>query len=290
MKTQSPNHWTSREFPETPYPLSSHTSFLHPPALAVYFLSLWIYLFWTFQRCSPRCVIFCVWLLSLSMFSRFIHAVAGLLLFFPLKIFAGVQEIQKHKMLLFVKVPSSNQADFPLPLNWNDKHRSLPGIWHLLWFFFFMSKWQTHNYQGYLIFSCSNSWWHFFLMSFFPSHYLVFSQKWGWRRWWHPTPVLLPGKSHGRRSLVGHGVTQSQTRLKWHCSSSSRSEESASAVLCSVVTKSLHSVQFSHSVVSDSLRPHEPQHIGLPTSCEGKCFLSNFYILKVNFFLIQVIS
>ena len=23
------------------------------------------------------------------------------------------------------------------------------------------------------------------------------------RRWWHPTPVLLPGKSHGRRSLVG---------------------------------------------------------------------------------------
>ena len=23
------------------------------------------------------------------------------------------------------------------------------------------------------------------------------------RRWWKPTPVLLPGKSHGRRSLVG---------------------------------------------------------------------------------------
>ena len=25
----------------------------------------------------------------------------------------------------------------------------------------------------------------------------------GRRRQWHPTPVLLPGKSHGRRSLVG---------------------------------------------------------------------------------------
>ena len=25
----------------------------------------------------------------------------------------------------------------------------------------------------------------------------------GWRRQWHPTAVLLPGKSHGRRSLVG---------------------------------------------------------------------------------------
>ena len=24
-----------------------------------------------------------------------------------------------------------------------------------------------------------------------------------WRRQWHPTPVLLPGKSHGRRNLVG---------------------------------------------------------------------------------------
>ena len=25
-----------------------------------------------------------------------------------------------------------------------------------------------------------------------------------WRRQWHPTPVLSPGKSHGRRSLVGY--------------------------------------------------------------------------------------
>ena len=24
------------------------------------------------------------------------------------------------------------------------------------------------------------------------------------RRQWHPTPVLLPGKSHGQRSLVGY--------------------------------------------------------------------------------------
>ena len=24
-----------------------------------------------------------------------------------------------------------------------------------------------------------------------------------WRRQWHPTPVLLPGKSHGQRSSVG---------------------------------------------------------------------------------------
>ena len=83
------------------------------------------------------------------------------------------------------------------------------------------------------------------------------------RRQWHPTPVLLPGKSHGQRSLVGSpwghgesdvtvwlhfhfsllciaegngnppqcsslenprdGVAQSQTRLKWLSSSSNSS-------------------------------------------------------------------
>ena len=36
-----------------------------------------------------------------------------------------------------------------------------------------------------------------------------------WRRKWQPTPVFLPGESHGQRSLVGHspGVTKSQTQL-----------------------------------------------------------------------------
>ena len=40
---------------------------------------------------------------------------------------------------------------------------------------------------------------------------------------WHPTPVLLPGKSHGRRSLVAavHGVAKSRAWLKWLSSSSS---------------------------------------------------------------------
>ena len=37
-----------------------------------------------------------------------------------------------------------------------------------------------------------------------------------WRRKWQPTPVLLPRKSHGRRTLVQatvHGVAKSWTRL-----------------------------------------------------------------------------
>ncbi|CAN0297235.1 unnamed protein product [Rangifer tarandus platyrhynchus] len=28
-----------------------------------------------------------------------------------------------------------------------------------------------------------------------------------WRRAWQPTPVFLPGESHGRRSLVGHDLS-----------------------------------------------------------------------------------
>ena len=33
-----------------------------------------------------------------------------------------------------------------------------------------------------------------------------------WRRKWQPTPVFLPGQSHGHRSLVGdsHGVAKNQ--------------------------------------------------------------------------------
>ena len=36
-----------------------------------------------------------------------------------------------------------------------------------------------------------------------------------WRKKWHPTPVFLPGKSHGQRGLVDYSprVTKSRTRL-----------------------------------------------------------------------------
>ena len=40
-----------------------------------------------------------------------------------------------------------------------------------------------------------------------------------WRRKWHPTPVLLPGKSHGWRSLVGYspwGHKESDTTERLH--------------------------------------------------------------------------
>jgi len=44
-----------------------------------------------------------------------------------------------------------------------------------------------------------------------------------WRRQWHPTPALLPGKSHGQRSLVGcspwgHEKSDRTERLHFHFS------------------------------------------------------------------------
>ena len=54
-----------------------------------------------------------------------------------------------------------------------------------------------------------------------------------WRRQWQPTPVLLPGKFHGPRSLVGYspwGRKESDTteRLHFHFS------------VCGTVFRSIH--------------------------------------------------
>ena len=59
-----------------------------------------------------------------------------------------------------------------------------------------------------------------------------------WRRQWHPTPVLLPGKSHGQRSLVGcspWGRWGSDTteRLHFHFSLSCIGEGNGNPLQCS---------------------------------------------------------
>ena len=67
------------------------------------------------------------------------------------------------------------------------------------------------------------------------------------RRKWQPTPVFLPGKSHEQRSLFGYSP-----------------------------------VQFSHSVMLDSVRPHGLQHARLPCpsptprACSNSCLSSQW--------------
>ena len=59
-----------------------------------------------------------------------------------------------------------------------------------------------------------------------------------WRRQWHPTPVLLPGKSHGRRSLEGcsswgHWGSDTTEQLHFHFSLSCIGEGNGNPLQCS---------------------------------------------------------
>ena len=59
-----------------------------------------------------------------------------------------------------------------------------------------------------------------------------------WRRKWQPTPVLLPGKSHGQRSLVGcgpcgHEESDMTEQLHFHFSLSCIGEGNGNPLQCS---------------------------------------------------------
>ena len=59
-----------------------------------------------------------------------------------------------------------------------------------------------------------------------------------WRRAWQPTPVFLPGKSHGQRSLVGYSPwdreeSDTTERLHFHFSLSCTGEGNGNPLQCS---------------------------------------------------------
>ena len=64
-----------------------------------------------------------------------------------------------------------------------------------------------------------------------------------WRRQWHPTPVLLPGKSHGWRSLVGcspwdHEESDMTERHHFHFSLACIGEGNGNPLQCSCLENS----------------------------------------------------
>ena len=80
---------------------------------------------------------------------------------------------------------------------------------------------------------------HAFMLSRF-SYVLLFATPWAVarRRQWHPTPVLLPGKSHGWRSLEccspwGHWGLDTTERLHFRCSLSCIGEGNGNPLQCS---------------------------------------------------------
>ena len=92
---------------------------------------------------------------------------------------------------------------------------------HLLFVDFFDS---SHSDRHEMVFHCG-----------FDLHFS--NNEWG-RRQWHPTPVLLPGKSHGQRSLVGcspwgRWESNMTERLHFHFSLPYTGEGNGSPLHCS---------------------------------------------------------
>ena len=70
------------------------------------------------------------------------------------------------------------------------------------------------------------------------SHYLILPRVSSRRRQWHPTPALLPGESHGQKSLVGcspWGCWELDTteQLHFHFSLSCIGEGNGNPLQCS---------------------------------------------------------
>ena len=114
------------------------------------------------------------------------------------------------------------------------------------------------------------------------------------RRQWHPTPVLLSGKSHGRRSLVGcspWGLEESDTteQLHFHFSLACIGEGNGNPLQCSCLenprdggawwtwlmrlssSSSCFLLLFSPTVIITSLSPF---HIMEGKLCENRGFIA----------------
>ena len=98
-------------------------------------------------------------------------------------------------------------------------------------------------------------WW---LSSNLPVMQETWVQSLGWEdpleKAWQLTPVLLPEEPHGLRNLAGYSP---QGRKE--CATTEVAEH-----ICTHIILLPGSDQISHSVVSDSLRPHESQHARPP--------------------------
>ena len=152
------------------------------------------------------------------------------------------------------------------------------------------TRWKKLKRQT-LFYCCVLSMTYYFWFLLFPG-FDPWVGKIPWRRKWQPTPVLLPGKFHGLRSLVdyspwGHKESDTTEQLHFHFSAfPKKMTDNFKVILGTIILSPIFqniiymyleideekgiyryqfsSVQFSHSVVSNSLQPHGLQHARLP--------------------------
>ena len=80
------------------------------------------------------------------------------------------------------------------------------------------------------------------------------SARFPWRRKWQPTPVILPGKSHGQRSQAGYSPWGSKRVGHTEQLSDNKTYSQAHSALCSAVTP----------VSPNSVQPCGPEPTRLP--------------------------
>ena len=138
---------------------------------------------------------------------------------------------------------------------------------------------------------------------------------WIQRRQWQPTPVLLPGKSHGQRSLVdcspwGRWESDTTEQLHFHSSLSCIGEGNGNPLQCSCLenprdggawwaavsgvvqsqtrlkrlSSSSSSTWITHKCLSQNLRSHHWSPLSLYPLSSTIChfFIPSFLILSIN--------
>ena len=99
-------------------------------------------------------------------------------------------------------------------------------LWDILYIAAFYKEFFGKKEQNYVVHVFGNSW-------------LIQLDIYNlWRRQWHPTPILLPGKSHGRRRLEGcspwgHWGSDTTERLHFHFSLSCIGAGNGNPLQCS---------------------------------------------------------
>ena len=103
-----------------------------------------------------------------------------------------------------------------------------------------------------------------------------------WRRAWQPTPVFLPGESHGQRSLVGYS-SQGCTELGTSEATQHAYQQSLQNVPQSWVLKLLNTLTLGSSKQSSIIW-------GSQLFYAGECLLNTYYIAIKEGFLIHSFS
>ena len=116
-----------------------------------------------------------------------------------------------------------------------------------------------------------------------------------WRRSWQPTPVFLPGESHGQRSLVGYSSWGHRVRHNW--------SDLAGMPLMSIVLRAIYEnilafisgtclcIHILHTNISSTLYPHDQRILANPSDwvIKNLCETSLGLVLSFVEFLVETI-